>query len=662
MQYRKEIDGLRAFAILPVLAYHMNSPILTGGFLGVDVFFVISGYLISRIISDQIKAANFSYIRFYENRILRLGPAIIAVFIFTLIGAVSLYSPDELNAFSAALLSSVLFISNIYFSFQDGYTAAGSHQEVLLHTWSLANEEQFYIFAPLVASVLLKFGFRLRFSALLVFFFISLSVALYFQSKNPISTFFLLHFRAWELLAGVMAASVSVRLTEKHMHPEWAMGACMAALVLMVGCMQLVSDDVAHPGPVTVIIVLSTAALLILSPYSLLFKSFLSWSGFVFVGLISYSLYVWHWPIIVLANQFFPPSDFYGPVALIFIVFLVSYGSYRFLEKPIRYGQGWAALAGKRTRAIATSAAYFAFLIVSVLLFFFNSSVYRAVNSGQPLGLALASPASQAVRDVRDSAGRCYNRNLDNVCRFTQPGSDTLFIAAGDSYMDMQTFRIRTLATEFGADLYIDAISGCPLITGMTITNQPDRLQEVMRRCNNINPERISAYRAWAEDYEQVVVFWALGGHYEIHSSNYSYQSGTLSQALADTFAELSEIPNFHVLAFEPFPNPPFHIANHVQQLVNEGTYSSLDEFRIETPRDVALSPMEETRALLSSLHMSSVTVVPTVETFCNEERCEFNDDLALLVYDRGHATRAGIEKLYSDQEQLISSILSSRQ
>jgi peptidoglycan/LPS O-acetylase OafA/YrhL len=209
LHYRKEIDGLRAIAILPVIWLHSGLPYISGGFLGVDVFFVISGFLITTILLKEFQSGNFSLVRFYERRARRILPALLVVITVTSIFVPLInQNPKFIGDYGNSVLSTIFFGSNFYFWQTSGYFGSASELSPMLHTWSLAVEEQYYIFFPLLIMFLFPFGKKAIISALIFISIISLLIAEWGAVNEPIGNFYLLSSRAWELLAGALAATV----------------------------------------------------------------------------------------------------------------------------------------------------------------------------------------------------------------------------------------------------------------------------------------------------------------------------------------------------------------------------------------------------------------------------------------------------------------------
>lgn len=206
MQYRREIDGLRALAVLPVILFHAGFETFSGGFVGVDVFFVISGYLITTIILGELEQGKFSIVNFYERRARRILPALFLVMLVSIPFAWILLSPAELTSFSKSLIAVPLFVSNFFFWRDGGYFETAAELKPLLHTWSLAVEEQYYVLFPLFLMLFWKLGKRWILLTLTLVFCSSLAIAQWAAYARPDVAFYLLPTRGWELLIGAFAA------------------------------------------------------------------------------------------------------------------------------------------------------------------------------------------------------------------------------------------------------------------------------------------------------------------------------------------------------------------------------------------------------------------------------------------------------------------------
>ena len=204
MQYRRDIDGLRAFAVVSVIFFHANFKVFSGGCCGVDVFFVISGFLISSIIVNDLKLSKFSFLKFYEKRARRILPALLFIIIFSIPFALIFMLPGDLYNFSKSVIYTIIFTSNIFFWKESGYFDISSELKPLIHTWSLSIEEQFYLFYPIILFLSYKY-FKKYFLAIIIgIFFISFLLAMWLTNIKPSASFYLLPTRVFELLLGAI--------------------------------------------------------------------------------------------------------------------------------------------------------------------------------------------------------------------------------------------------------------------------------------------------------------------------------------------------------------------------------------------------------------------------------------------------------------------------
>lgn len=343
MKYRPEIDGIRTLAIVPVLIYHLKIPfgvgyLLPGGFLGVDVFLVLSGFLITKIILDEMQnTGTFSIKRFYERRARRILPALIMVILASLLTGLFLLSPTELARLSISALAALGFVSNVYWFFVQGeYGAQSGLLQPLLHTWSLAIEEQFYLVFPLL--LLWLKPMRRPVGTLVVVcmcLVLSLGVAEITTASDKQFSFFSPASRAWELLVGsVMAVLLTHFPNTLQAGPRLSRIIPVLSVCIIAACMVLI--DLAswrHPGLITLPVVLATAGIIWCARDGELVTGVLSTQPFVFIGRISYSLYLWHFPIFAFGRL----SSIDRPGAIdmivwIFLTFACSIVGYRLIE------------------------------------------------------------------------------------------------------------------------------------------------------------------------------------------------------------------------------------------------------------------------------------------------------------------------------------------
>jgi len=342
MNYRKEIDGLRAVAVLPVLFFHAGFRTFSGGFVGVDVFFVISGYLITTIIVTEMREGGFTLVGFYERRARRILPALFAVMLACLPFAWLWMLPSDLKDFSRSLLGVSAFASNILFWRESGYFVTAAELKPLLHTWSLAVEEQFYLLYPISLLLFSRIGKRWCIGILAVVAAISLAGAEWGSIYKPVATFYLLPTRGWELLIGAFSAFflISKGGVEAELEKEGGAGHQIFSLIgLLLIAYAVFAFDKSTPIPSLYALAPTVgAALIILFANSQTFVGkVLGCKPFVWIGLISYSAYLWHYPMIAFARyrSLAEPSK---PVMLVLLLltFILAFLSWKYLERPFR--------------------------------------------------------------------------------------------------------------------------------------------------------------------------------------------------------------------------------------------------------------------------------------------------------------------------------------
>jgi len=331
----REIDGLRSIAIVPVLLYHTGWSWMPGGFVGVDIFFVISGYLITRLLLTEIAAGRFSLWGFYERRARRIMPALLLVILCTAVVAGLIMVPPDLNLFARSLIWTILFASNIYFSFNTGYFDAPAESYPLLHTWSLALEEQFYLFFPLLLwglARLITLRWTIWIVAMLAFLSLALSVVA--SPVQPTLSFYLPLTRSWELWLGSLLAFGVV--PDFRLRPLREILAIIS-LGLIGWTIFTLPSGTPFPGWIALLPTLGAVGLIRFSPGTLVGR-LLSTPLLVGIGLISYSLYLWHWTLLALGVQ--PPGSAGEAVRVVQGSPQEPYGKGLFLVRPDGY-VGW---------------------------------------------------------------------------------------------------------------------------------------------------------------------------------------------------------------------------------------------------------------------------------------------------------------------------------
>lgn len=336
IKYRKDIDGLRAIAILSVVIFHLNNDLLSGGFVGVDIFFVISGFLITKIIIREINNNNFSFTSFYIRRIRRIFPLLFVVLFSCIIFSYLILTAEDMLWFGKTLRYSAFQVSNFLFQKNVGYFDPSFDGMLLLHTWSLAVEEQFYLIWPIVLFLILKFrkNQNIVFYSLILLSIISLIFSQYLLNNNPKLSFFSLPSRFWELGIGGILAFHKIKQPSKNINEAFG----VSGIILIIISFFMIDKD--HFPGVYALMPCLGAALIIFSGHrcQTITTKFLSKKIFIFFGLISYSLYLWHFPIIIFYKEFIAVKDLSIISSLIIftISVIISCLSYRYIEVPFR--------------------------------------------------------------------------------------------------------------------------------------------------------------------------------------------------------------------------------------------------------------------------------------------------------------------------------------
>lgn len=368
MKYRREVDGLRCIAVVPVILFHAGFDLFSGGFVGVDVFFVISGFLITGLILDEMEANRFSLIKFYERRARRILPALFLVSAACVPVAWALLSPADLQEFAQSLAALALFASNILFWRQSGYFDAEAELKPMLHTWSLAVEEQYYLLFPLLMIWCWRIGRIRLLYAIIAIGVASLTISEYQARTAPAAAFYLLPSRFWELLLGTMAAFVlrvwraplATLQSNKFAHE----GVGVIGLLLILYSIFAFDDTTTFPGLHALVPTIGAVLILLFATEGTILCRLLSSAPLVGIGLISYSAYLWHQPLFAFARHASAgdvPKTWL--VSLVALTFILSYFSWRFVEQPFRQQKK----VQRRTVAIVSAAGLASLAVIGLV-------------------------------------------------------------------------------------------------------------------------------------------------------------------------------------------------------------------------------------------------------------------------------------------------------
>lgn len=456
--YRADIDGLRALAVLPVLFFHAGVPGFSGGYVGVDVFFVISGYLITSILWRDIGLGHFSIAKFYERRIRRLLPALFVVLLACVVIGAWLLLPMRFRDFGKSMIAVAGFASNILFYRDTGYFDAPAELKPLLHTWSLAVEEQFYLFFPLLLMWIHRNRSKWAFPLIIALAVMSFGANIAFVGQHQSAVFYLLPFRAWELLLGaILAMGIGPRL-----EGNLSVATCLLGIASIVAAVIGFDSSTLFPGWAALLPCLGAALIIYAGEGGRGASAPLLTSPILtFVGRISYSLYLWHWPLIVFAKQLHGTAEFDSSTSLgvIALSLLLASLSYRFVEQPFRNpGSGLS----RRTMFAGATAASVIWLILGGIAY---------VTDGLPSRLSESVVRfAAAAEDFSPSPSVCGKGQIQlpaNVCHIGVQDASPTFLMWGDSHAGIMVHGVEAAAHWHGAGGVFSGVGGCPPLIGI---------------------------------------------------------------------------------------------------------------------------------------------------------------------------------------------------
>lgn len=502
MRYRSDIDGLRAIAVLSVVFYHLGLPFITGGYVGVDIFFVISGFLITRIIHREAVSGNFSILGFYERRARRILPALAVVVLASIVAAHFLLAPFDYDDFGLSAVATLLFASNFHFKDAINYFAPAAEFHPLLHTWSLAVEEQFYILFPLLLVAFVRFGRVI--SGVLVLLVLSFGASVLAITSNLISpetAFYLLPVRAWELLFGSVLALDMVPVPKNRLLRE---ATALLGLVLIGFGIFFLTSQTPFPGVAALLPVVG-AALVILAGEggpSLVGRA-LSLRPMVFVGLVSYSLYLWHWPILAFLRHMRNSVDLGTAdlVAAFMLSMMAATASWWFVERPFR-NRRWMS----QKRVFALSGAAIGGLSAIGLAIHLSEGV---VDRLSPQLQLISAGASDKETNRRSCELR---RGVETLCRLGPSGVPADALLWGDSHAGALMSAVEVAQSDYGKAMRLATLSSCLPLFDVRFVRLNGRRKKNWKLCKAFNNEIINWLEKGNHEIKTVVLMarWAI--------------------------------------------------------------------------------------------------------------------------------------------------------
>lgn len=644
--YRADIDGLRAVAVLGVLAFHLD--LIGGGYVGVDIFFVISGFLITRILIKELATGSFGrpqLMLFFERRIRRILPALAAMSVATMVASFLLLFPHDLKEYGRSLQAVAVFISNIHFQRKTGYFDGVAESQPLLHTWSLGVEEQYYLLFPPILWAAWRWSGRR--GAALACFAVAAASLVYAElpSTAPIA-FFSTPARIWELLAGSLLAFAQKRFPVGRILRE---SMALAGALLIAWTYACYTPATTFPGLGAVPPVAAAALLIAAGAMGpTLVSRLLATDAFVWIGVISYSVYLWHWPLIIFAKyRFAPYPDHLAETitaALVAGSLLLGYLSWRFIEQPFRRAGGPL----RQTRAFTTQVA----LSLCMLTIGSMLSKYDGMPGRWPSDvLAVLSPQASVERArCKEPVSEQFEEIRTCASALGKPPSRAVLLW-GDSHAGMVE---KALSAHIDKDrVLLSAVSaGCPPLLGVELGGQSrsDRCQERNDRVLEylrLHPRSVSTVvlaARWAFYAEGTRMPFEHGRRVILGSGDPADAHHVLTRHLGTTVTELSKYAD-RIVILAPFPEFDRPVA---ESLARERAWG-LATLTVQSADAVAQRQKAALEAIRSAVELqpSKVEIASPLPHFCDSTHCAFANAEGLPLFgDTNHLNSLGLDRI----------------
>ena len=640
INYRPEIDGLRAIAVSAVILYHSKisffgiKNFFSGGFIGVDIFFVISGYLITSIILKEILIkGSFSFKYFYERRIRRILPVLLFVMLVSLIFAWMYLLPSNLVDFSRSIIFSIIFISNIFF-YNSGqeYDAASGLFVPFLHTWSLSIEEQFYIFFPIILFLIIKFFQKYLIHFLLISFLISFMMSNWYSLYNPSISFYFIHTRMWEILAGSILAYFEIKKSHPNKNTVLRLILPSVGILFIIFPILFFNNNTLHPSLFTLAPVIGVSIIIWFANKNELVTKILSSSLFVGIGLISYSLYLWHYPIFAFGRiTYFFQNNFIMELLSGPLILILSISSYYFIEKPFRNKK-------------------YKFKKIFILLIIFISILISSTS----LIINQNGFEQRVPKIFRDNLYYKGGKNIQNV------NSQKKVVLIGDSHAETLTIPLNEKIKEnnlslfrFGTRMYIKNFKQINEIHNESYLKDNKNIDNFFKNNSNLI---IVFHQRWTDQIGNIY-FYNNNQNSKFLNLEHSDQ---VRMGLVSKINEILELGHKLIIVY-PVPEMSF-IAQRLlyrkylfEKEFKQGSipilYESYEKFK---------SRNKLIFEILDSIQHHNIFRVYPHKFFCNtrlDNKCIANDEENIFYYDDDHLSPIGSEIVVNEIIQIIKKI-----
>ena len=668
LKYRPEIDGLRAIAVIAVILYHSRVnfnglELFKGGFIGVDIFFVISGYLITSIILKELfTTGTFSFTFFYERRIRRIMPVLLFIMLVSLPFAWKFILPSALIDFSKSIIYSLGFSSNFYFHFSGlEYGDSESFLKPFLHTWSLSVEEQYYIIFPIIIILILKISKKILAPILVFGFFLSLLFAHWSSIYQPSFSFYLFPTRGWELLSGSLLSYLEIKLNGRKKNEILALLLPGVGIILIFFSILFFDDRMIHPSIFTVIPVLGVSLVIWFSDKNDFFTKILSTRLFVGTGLISYSLYLWHYPIFSLIRISEFHLTVFFKVLLIFIIILLSIFSYFCIERPARNKN--------------LDFKIILYLIISSILVLLTFNYLSLKKEGFKNRLHFPKILQKIeknlnYRSISQDGLVCHDRLGDKgFCIFNQlPNNQGDIILLGDSLTDsllknfiekIEKTKFRLIHMSYSSHLYLPNFVAFDENKKILKVSENHKYRKEYIK-NNTNKNTYIIYygdynyflgKRLKFDEEGKIIEYEINEKFsEIDKLNLSLKARNknLKNKIKDTLKELAK--DKKVLLIYPTPVSPKSIRDRIKEnFINKKFVKDKDYYlsdNINYKKKIFEKYNYEISNFFNDLKIQNLFKIQMDHIFCPKDKCLFYDNNSAYFFDTVHPTYEGSKKI----------------
>ncbi|CAH9018088.1 acyltransferase family protein [Candidatus Nitrosacidococcus sp. I8] len=658
--YRPDIDGLRALAVLAVIAYHYEyaKSLLTGGFIGVDIFFVISGYLITGILLKEFKTHSFSIIKFYQRRIRRIFPALIVILLFSLIIGWVFYLENEYQKLGQHIATSAGFIQNFMLWSESGYFDLSSIQKPLLHLWSLSVEEQFYIFWPLILWAILHYGWSLTRSITIIIslsFLINLGYAYY----DKVIDFYFPTTRAWELMAGAYLAAI--HYSRQSLFPKYSSLQSWLGLGLILIGFITIHPDYPFPGIYALLPILGTVLLINAGPDSVINRYVLSSPIAIWVGLISYPLYLWHWALwsffIVIVGDI-RGNELYRhalKIAAPLLSFLLAWLTYKYLEKPIR-----STAKGKSTLVLLTSVVIIG--VAGLVIFQKEGISHRPFKifddrAGEYIRSTISNPIVERCSNLYRKA--TYPEKW--FCTLGDPQAEIWIMTYGDSHAQSMIPAFDHYGKENHVRILLTSGDSCLPLLEIEIIDYPhcsSIWEKVAEFVKDKKPAAITLVAQWTiydNNLKKPRKIKILHKPKELQNIEY------FKYGLTKTLTYYSSL-GISILLLEDNPqqrgNPPLNVLRFNLVSNRDILEQKMNGYAISL--ETHLQDQKQINSILKNIasYFPNTYILNTYKALCNSMICPWAKEGQFLYFDYNHLTTAGSMLVYPLLKEKLNAIL----